>query len=216
MLCTLLAALGCAAMTVDRVPNVHVADRTRYVSNPSGVLSDAAVASLDRQLGEIWKSTSAEVVIVAIDRIDGDMTPEEFATALFEKWGIGKADNDNGLLILVSRDDRAAQIRTGYGLEGVLPDIVAGRILRNDMFPRFREGDYDGGVQAALSTINTILTDPIAAEEIKSEVENDARHPDDDGELLFKIVLTLMGFAAVAMTGGVLYLFASTLSLIHI
>lgn len=146
MLCTLLAALGCAAMTVDRVPNVHVADRTRYVSNPSGVLSDAAVASLDRQLGEIWKSTSAEVVIVAIDRIDGDMTPEEFATALFEKWGIGKADNDNGLLILVSRGDRAAQIRTGYGLEGVLPDIVAGRILRNDMFPRFREGDYDGGV----------------------------------------------------------------------
>ena len=80
MLCTLLAALGCAAMTVDRVPNVHVADRTRYVSNPSGVLSDAAVASLDRQLGEIWKSTSAEVVIVAIDRIDGDMTPEEFET----------------------------------------------------------------------------------------------------------------------------------------
>ena len=207
MLCTLLAALGCAAMTVDRVPNVHVADRTRYVSNPSGVLSDAAVASLDRQLGEIWKSTSAEVVIVAIDRIDGDMTP---ATALFEKWGIGKADNDNGLLILVSRGDRAAQIRTGYGLEGVLPDIVAGRILRNDMFPRFREGDYDGGVQAALSTINTILTDPIAAEEIKSEAENDARHPDDDGELLFKIVLTLMGFAAIAMTGGVLYLFAST------
>ncbi len=211
LFCTLLAALGCAAMTVDEVPNVHVADRTRYVSNPSGVLSDAAVARLDREIASIWNNTSAEVVVVAVDRIDDSMTPEEFATELFEKWGIGKGDKDNGLLILVSRDDRAAQIRTGYGLEGVLPDIVAGRILRNDMFPRFREGDYDGGLEAAVSKINTILTDPVAAEEIRSAAENDARRTEgDEGDALFRILLTFMGMATVAMFGGILYLFAST------
>ncbi|MDE5690466.1 MAG: TPM domain-containing protein, partial [Duncaniella sp.] len=107
-------ALTAKAITVDEVPNVHVADRSRYVSNPSAVLSDAAVSSLDAEIGSLWTDTSVELAVVAVDRVDASMTPEEFATKLFEKWGIGKKDKDNGILVLLSRDDHAAIIRTGY------------------------------------------------------------------------------------------------------
>lgn len=199
-------------ISIEDVPNVHVADRSRYVSDPSGILSPQTRDALDAKLGALWRATSAEVVVVTVDRIDGDLTPEEFATALFEKWGIGKRDKDNGLLILVSRDDRAAQIRTGYGVEGIIPDITAGRILRGEMFPRFREGDYDGGVTAAVDAVDALLRNPEAAAEVASKYANDSRRADEDGlgEDLFKIYFAVVGTVALIMLVLVLHTIRST------
>ena len=178
ILLPMLVALAALARSVDQVPNVHIEDARRYVSNPDGVLSAQAVSKLDEALKSIWDATSAEVVVVAIDETDsGDI--DDFATKLFEKWGIGKKDNDNGLLILVSKNDRKVTIRTGYGMEGVLPDVVCGRIIRNDMLPRFRSGDYDGGVTAAVQAINTYLTDPTAAAGVQSKYANDSLRSGD-------------------------------------
>ena len=131
----ILISLLSSAMTVEEVPNVHVASRDRYVSNPSGVLAPATVNSLDAAIASLWRQSSVEMAVVAVDNVDPSMTPDEFATALFEKWGIGKSDKDNGILILISRDDRAVRIRTGYVLEGAVPDIIAGRIIRDKMLP---------------------------------------------------------------------------------
>ncbi|MDE5750270.1 MAG: TPM domain-containing protein, partial [Duncaniella sp.] len=199
LLISLMLPTALRAVGVGDVPNVHVADRTRYVSDPSGILSPETRRALDAQLGDLWRATSAEVVVVMVDKIDDDMTPEEFATELFEKWGIGKSDKDNGLLILVSRDDRAAQIRTGYGVEGIVPDVVAGRILRNEMFPRFREGDYDGGVTAAVGAIDALLRDPEAAAEVASKYANDARGDEEVFDGLFNIYLFVAGMLAAVM-----------------
>lgn len=160
--------------TPDKVPNVHVADSTRYVSNPDGVLSPAAEAALNAQLARVWQTTTAEPVVVALNDIDERWEPDEFATRLFEQWGIGKKDRDNGLLILLLKDRRRMVMRTGYGLEGVLPDVVCGRIIRNDAIPHFREGDYDSGVAAAVDRVEKVLTDPVAAEEIRSGMRNNA------------------------------------------
>lgn len=208
LLTILLPLLGCA-ITVEEVPNVHVANRNLYVSDPSGILSPSTVSELNSRISSIWKNSSAEVVVVIVDKIDDSMTPEEFATALFEKWGLGKSDTDNGLLFLVSRDDRAAQIRTGYGLEGILPDILAGRILRNDVFPLFREGDYDGGVQAGVEKISEILLNPEAAKEIASKYENDARHEEDIHDP-FTIYLWLSLIIAIGLLVYVLSQAAAT------
>lgn len=90
LLILMFSCVAAHAVTVDEVPNVHVADRSRYVSNPDGVLSPEAVSRIDSRLASLWQSTSAEVVVVVIGEIDPSMTPDEFATALFEKWGIGK------------------------------------------------------------------------------------------------------------------------------
>ncbi len=168
MLClvaTVLSGLA-GAYKVDEIPNVHVANRTRYVSNPDNVLSPAAVATLDSTLSRLWRDTSSEVVVVAVNSVDGD--PDEFATELFTKWGVGKKDNDNGMLVLIAKDDRKAVIRTGYGMEGVLPDILAGRIIRNIMAPHFRNGDYDNGTIASLTEIARITSTPGATEELKA------------------------------------------------
>lgn len=208
----LTCTFGLWAITVDEVPNVHVADRTQYVSNPSGVLTAETVARLNSQIASLWANTSAELVVVAVDEVDSSMTPDEFATSLFEKWKIGKKDKDNGVLVLLSRDDHEAIIRTGYGVEGVLPDIIAGRIIRNEMIPYFRNDDYDGGMTAGVNTIVNALSDPKAAEELKSKYANDSRYADDDlsGEELFNIYLYFAEFVGVTFLLLIIYMVAST------
>ena len=78
------------------------------------------------------------------------------------------------MLVLISVGDRRAVIRTGYGAEGVLPDAIASGIIRNDMAPRFRQGDYEGGVIAAINTLSKVMTDPAARDELMSRYANDA------------------------------------------
>lgn len=214
LLLGMIVTFAAQAMTVDEVPNVHVSDRTRYVSNPSGVLSPEAVTRLDQSIANLWDKSSVELVVVAVDRIDPPMTPEEFATALFEKWGIGKSDNDNGLLLLIARDDRAVQIRTGYGIEGAVPDIIAGRIIRDKILPYFREGDYDGGTVSGVSALSEVILDPSVREELMSGQANDSRIDtglsDFNGEEVFAFFLEIAGVIAAAMLVIVIYFIYST------
>lgn len=199
-----------SAITIDNVPNVHVADRTQYVSNPDGVLSPTAISALNRRIASLWTDTSVELVVVAVDEVDPSYTPEEFATKLFEKWGIGKRDKDNGVLLLLSKSDHAAIIRTGYGAEGALPDIIAGRIIRNDMFPLFREGKYDEGVAAGVEQIDRIVRDPELADELKSKYANDSGGDDLNSEKLFDIFIGFGVVVAVVMFLLVIQLLVST------
>lgn len=207
------ALVRSAAMTIDEVPNVHVANRTQYVSNPSGVLSQEAVSRLNAEIGSLWHDTSVELVVVAVDQVDSSMTPEEFATKLFEKWGIGKSDKDNGVLLLLSPGDNAAIIRTGYGVEGALPDITAGRIIRNVMFPLYREGKFDEGTIAGVSKIAEVLRDPKVGEELQSKYANDSRRAVDNdltGSELFNMFLGFALFIGLGMLAVVIYAIAST------
>lgn len=185
-----VTSLVLSSYTVDEVPNVHVKNRNCYVTNPDGLLSAEAEGKLNVTLGNIWQQTSAEPVVVIIKTI-GDEDYNDFATALFTKWGIGKKDKDNGVLILVVDDIHKAVIRTGYGSEGLLPDIICGRIIRDKMAPHFREGDYDSGMLEAVNFMHEILTTPGAVEELKSKYENDAAQQEDDPEELFKAFVAL-------------------------
>ena len=93
LLALLLVFLGISAKEYrpEDIPNVHVANRTKYVSNPDNVLSSATVAQLDSTLSNLWKQTSAEAVVVVVENIEGGDI-DSFATELFSKWGIGKRD----------------------------------------------------------------------------------------------------------------------------
>lgn len=193
----LAVASALAAYSPADIPNVHKANRTRYVTNPDGVLSRQAEERLDSLLGAVWQATSAEVVVVAVDSIEG-ADIDSFATELFSLWGIGKKDNDNGLLILISRGDRRATLRTGYGLEGALPDAVCGRIIRGDMAPRFREGDYDGGTLAAVGSVAGRLGAPDVADEIRSRYANDSRRPAEEED--FSGLVDWLATMAAVMT----------------
>lgn len=197
LLLILVATAACvAAYKVDDIPNVHLKDRTRFVTNPDGILSAEAQARADSIISDIWKTSTAEVVAVVVDDFEGSDI-DSFATDLFTKWGIGKNDKSNGVLLFVAKNRRKAVIRTGYGVEGVLPDVVAGRILRGQMFPRFQRGDFDGGVIAALTSISRILNDPDSVDEIISQQKNDAAASDDSGKELFTSYLVLAGILAI-------------------
>lgn len=198
----LLVVFAANAYTVEQIPNVHVENRTRFVSNPDGILSQEVQARCDTILSRIWQETSSEVVAVVVNDISIDDI-DLFATELFTKWGIGKSDNDNGLLVLVVKNLRRAVIRTGYGIEGVVPDVVAGRIIWEEMAPHFRNGDYDTGTEEALRRLSEIIRDPNAAEELRSNQANDANAA--KGIDVFKLYLMLCCVLTVTLLAMFVY-----------
>lgn len=204
LLLILLTAVAAGATTygVKDIPNVQVADSTRLVSNPDHILSPQAEAAIDSRLLDIRRTSTAEVAMVVVDDISYDDI-DLFANDLFEEWGLGKKNN-NGLLVLVVKDRRKAVIRTGYGLEGVIPDITAGHILREQMFPRFAEGDFDTGALDAADEIHHILTDQVYAEEIRA----DADASSDEMSLTEFLLgwLALGGLIALALVGWLIFI----------
>ena len=141
---------------VEDIPNVQRADRTRYVSNPDGILSDEAVAHIDRLCAALREQAVAQVAVVAVDDIaGGDVF--DFAIDLFSAWGVGQARNDNGLGILLVKDRREIRFVTGGGLEGVLPDAICKRIQLKYMLPAFRQGDYSLGMVQGVEAVSQLL-----------------------------------------------------------
>lgn len=126
------------------------------VNDFAEVLDPAQRADLDTQLADLERATSAEVAVVTM-RTLGDRTVEDYATDLFNTWGIGKKDRDNGVLILVAVQDRAMRIEVGYGLEGILPDGLAGAVIRETFLPRFRADDYRTGLLEGTARVIDIV-----------------------------------------------------------
>ena len=140
---------------------------TGHVNDFAHILKPETVSNLESTLANFESTTGNEIAIVTIDTHGSDETIESYAVKLFEKWGIGKENEDNGLLLLVSRDDREMRIEVGYGLEPVITDIESGRIIREVLTPAFQAGDYDGGIIAAVEKLieKIRLNEPGAVEE---------------------------------------------------
>lgn len=118
---------------------------TGLVNDFAGVLDQGTTEKLKSLCSALEKKTSAELAIVTVKTV-APLDSKTYAVKLFEKWGIGKKGKDNGLLLLVAVDDHRVEIEVGYGLEGVLTDARAGRILDEYVVPRFKEGDYNSGI----------------------------------------------------------------------
>jgi uncharacterized protein len=128
-----------------------------HVSDFAGILSPALVSEIETDLKELEQATGNEVAVVTIVRVGDDETIESYAVKLFEEWGIGKEKEDNGLLLLIAKDDREVRIEVGYGLEGDITDVMSGRVIREILVPAFQAGDYDGGVRGAVDEISAKL-----------------------------------------------------------
>jgi uncharacterized protein len=122
------------------------------VNDQAGMLGEAFVVALERQLQELEEETGAQVAVLTVASLEGDPI-EDFSIRVVETWKLGRAEADDGVLILIARDDRRMRIEVGYGLEGVLTDAQSGRIIDRLMKPRFRAGDFDGGVGAAVDAV---------------------------------------------------------------
>ena len=172
LLTGLLSCIGLQAKdyTIQEIPMVHLQDRTRYVSNPDNILSPAAVATMDSILYALEEKTGIQTLIVAITGIEGGDC-FDFTHRLFNETGVGQKERNNGLVILLSTDERCIQFVTGYGLEGVLPDAICKRIQNRYMVEHLANNDWDTGMIAGIRAVNGYLDGSM--ENIGSEEEED-------------------------------------------
>ena len=139
---------------------------TGAVNDFAGLISSSQRQELEQSLRAFFNRTGAAIVVATFQSLDG-VPIEDFAVGLFEKWKPGKKGLDNGLLILVAKEERKIRFEVGYGLEPVLPDGRAGEIIRTEMTPRFREGDFYGGIAAGAAEAARILEKYYATGEIE-------------------------------------------------
>lgn len=116
-----------------------------YVQDYAGVLSPQTRQALNGIGQDLDNKTTAQVAVVTIKTLDGQPI-DAYGLTLLRQWGIGNKEKNNGALILVAVDDRESRIEVGYGLEGVLPDGLTGRIQDQQMLPYFRQGEYEKGI----------------------------------------------------------------------
>ena len=120
-----------------------------YVNDHAGVMDEPSRARLEAFLDQVEKKTGAQFAILTV-KSAAPLSAAEYKVKVFERWQIGRKGEDNGLLLLVATEDREALFETGYGLEGTLPDGFQSRVFRREMAPRFRAGDYAGGITAGM------------------------------------------------------------------
>jgi uncharacterized protein len=178
-----LSLLGATVRAEPAFPSLN---GTRVVDD-AGILSDATEHDLDVKLKGLEDATTDQVVVVTVKDLQG-YPIEDYGYQLGRHWGIGqkgevKASNgqtykDNGVLIIVAPNDRKARIEVGYGLEPVLPDIFVGHIIREDMLPKFKSGDYDGGVEAAADAVikQLSLDRGVAIQKAQAMAQQPAQH----------------------------------------
>ena len=167
-----------------------------YVNDFASVLADADERYLETFLQTVERETSAEVVVVTVRSLDG-MTIEEYSYRLFADWGIGKKQRDNGVLLLVAPQDRTVRIEVGYGLEPILPDGLAGAIIRTEIIPEFRSGNMPRGIGRGLDRIARVVRrDPAAAAPGEPHAAQDDTPPAIVIVPLFGLFLAIAGFVA--------------------
>lgn len=133
------------------------------VNDTAGMLSAEARERLEQQLAQYEQRTQSQFALLTIDTLDGDSL-EDFSIRIVESWKLGRKGKDDGLLLLVVRDDHKVRIEVGYGLEGVITDVVSARVLREVLRPAFRSGDYEGGIVRTFEQLMRIVSGEVPAE----------------------------------------------------
>ncbi len=141
------ASTGLAAMSVEQVPNPR--DRGAWVADTIDVIPSSIEQKINARLDDLERDLGVEVAVVTVEQVDAP-TPRDFATELFNHWGVGKASSDNGLLVLLVRSERRLEMETGYGMEAVLTDGWLKGMQQDKMVPHFKDGDFGRGLQAGV------------------------------------------------------------------
>jgi uncharacterized protein len=126
------------------------------VSDFAGLLAPADRTAVDHRLGQLRHQTGDQFALVTLDSLEGGQI-DDFAVKLFKKWGVGEKGKNNGVMLLVAVKDRKARIEVGYGLEPILPDALAGRVLDEELYPSFKQHRYSEGLRRAVDRIAEIL-----------------------------------------------------------
>lgn len=194
LLACALAVLAFPAAALD-VP--YLSGR---VTDDAHILDSGAVQRLNDALKAYEDKTGRQMVILTLPSLDGEAL-EEFSIKVARTWKLGRKGQDDGILILVARDDHKARIEVGYGLEGDLPDALAGRIISDEMVPRFRGGDYAGGLEEGVKAIVGTLDHSYQPPE-RAVRHSSGRNDFDGMEFSEKILMSFFVFGILGIFEG--------------
>jgi uncharacterized protein len=143
------------------IAEISIPDRPlNHVVDLAGIIDAGSEAGLNRYLMELEQKTTAQMVVLTINSLEGEPIEDVSIDVAHNRWKLGQKDKDNGVLILVALNDRKYRFEVGYGLEGVLPDSLVGSIGRQYLVPYFQKGDYATGITAAtLAAIKIVASD---------------------------------------------------------
>lgn len=185
------------------------------VSDQAQMLTEEGIARITQTLAGLEADTGAQVAILTLPSLEGESL-EDYSLRVAETWALGQAGKDDGVLLLIARDDHKLRIEVGYGLEGVLPDATCRRIIDGLMVPAFKNGDFEGGIDQAVNTINALVRG-----ESPDAIQALAASPSDTPETVMGLLvfvgvfgLILLPFVLVALSikgsqAWILYLFLS-------
>jgi uncharacterized protein len=196
-----------AALTIAAAPAPAAAlpALTGRVVDEAHVLSAVTRANLEGKLADLETKSGIQLVVATVPSLDGQAI-EPYANTLFRAWKLGEAKKNNGVLLLVAPNEHRVRIEVGYGLEGTLTDATSAIIIANAAAPRFKAGDFDGGVTRAVEDIVTVLTTDSADWQKKPELraENNASSLDALTPLLFFLFVLFILYMARRRGGGLL------------
>lgn len=166
------------------------------VNDLANVLSTQEKQKLESYLSSINTQTGVQIAVLTVKTLAGTSI-EDYSMKVAEKWQLGQAKTDNGVLLLVAVQDRALRIEVGYGLEGVLTDMKSGLIIRNVITPEFKKGNYSQGIYAGVQNIAGVATNNagIVSEDVKNPKANE-----QSGSGLVGLIFMIIFF--VIMTGN--------------
>ena len=189
LLLTFFSAMpGLRAQSIPDAPN-------RLVSDYTGTLSKGEQDALEAKLLAFEDSTSNQIAVVLVRSTDG-YEVGDYAVRLAKKWGVGGKKYNNGIVLLAAIDDRSVTIQTGYGMEGVVPDVIAYRIIQNEIKPYFREQNYYKGLDKATDAIISYT---------KGEYKADPKERDEDGgggSIIFGIIVIVVIITLISKNNG--------------
>ena len=162
------AVVACALLAAPAFA-VPVPELAAHVTDLTGTLPPDRVAALEQRLAALEQRKGSQFLVLVVPTTQPE-TIEQFSLRVAEQNRIGRENADDGLLLLVAKDDRKARIEVGYGLEGVVTDAISSRVIREYLAPRFREGDYAGGLDEATAVLEKLvdgepLPPPMAAQD---------------------------------------------------
>ncbi|MEO6324545.1 MAG: TPM domain-containing protein, partial [Thermoanaerobaculia bacterium] len=128
---------------------------THYVTDKAAILSAEERGALEARLAGFEDETSNQFLVYIEQKVPEGTTLEEYAAAAFKAWGVGQREKKNGLVLFVFPESRVARFEVGYGLEGTLPDALAGRILQEEILTAFKDGNYSAGIEAGVTAAIT-------------------------------------------------------------
>jgi uncharacterized protein len=164
----------------SRVPALEVPALTARVNDYAAILSPSTVQQLEGALKAFETDQSTQIVVLTIPSLEGEVL-EELSIRVAEQWKIGHQGLDNGAILLIARNERKLRIEVGYGLEGRLTDLISGRIIREVIVPRFKQGNFDQGVIDGVSAIMAAVRGEFSAADIQRPAQQPA---DTEGFLI--------------------------------